>query len=76
MLRAHQAKILAKTKSQSGFREPMRTKTALVDLKPAAFTADITVAAFQLPEPLHGDLAGRLLISGNPIPRTKRPAEG
>jgi PIN domain nuclease of toxin-antitoxin system len=32
-------------------------------IKPAAFTADIAIAASLLPEPLHGDSADRLLIA-------------
>lgn len=32
-------------------------------IKPAAFTADIAIAASRLPEPLHGDPADRLLIA-------------
>ncbi|MDQ2860751.1 MAG: type II toxin-antitoxin system VapC family toxin [Pseudomonadota bacterium] len=32
-------------------------------IKPAAFTAEIAIAASQLPEPLHGDPADRLLIA-------------
>jgi PIN domain nuclease of toxin-antitoxin system len=32
-------------------------------IKTAAFTADIAIAASQLPEPLHSDPADRLLIA-------------
>ena len=32
-------------------------------IKPAAFTADIAIAASRLPDPLHGDPADRLLIA-------------
>jgi len=32
-------------------------------IKPAAFTADIAIAASGLPDPLHGDPADRLLIA-------------
>lgn len=32
-------------------------------IKPAGFTAEIAIASSQLPEPLHGDSADRLLIA-------------
>jgi PIN domain nuclease of toxin-antitoxin system len=32
-------------------------------IKPASLTADIAIAASQLPDPLHGDPADRLLIA-------------